>query len=295
MNSTTIIKTIFLAALVLIMAQGCIPTTPIVNPTPFNLAGKIKKIQLFSYPDGFPSSFTLETNFTYDSINGKPSGINIVRAGTLVGKYTISEELNKITVTSLTGYEFSQYRITKTTCFIQPNTKYVDSIIQTTNDTILNNRTIFKRNNLNQLIRIDEFNSVTSNLSHIIYDNFIYNNENITSYRNTDAYNNVFNLSFNYDLTKNQKPFTNSYLTNFLVFGYLEGYGGEGSFGNITEFLGLSYGKMSVNLITSFSEEEPGFGYEIYTSTTVKTNIIRFSTIFNPSLYFNKYTINTYY
>ncbi len=241
---TTIIKTMLLALVVLVMTQGCIPTTPVGgNPTPNMLTGKIKSADITLLSIGGQNN--LNYNFEYDTTSAKLSVIKVVSSGFPVytKTYTVEYLSDKVIVKDFTGISGHIY-------FLKPSTNLIDSIyLYDAGQKI--RETVVERTPSNDLSVIYFNSDRTEKIT-----DFQYVNGNLIAYKasmfNAMAFQTV-NTSYqiNYDNTKSRKPGLTFLLNR-----------NESSL-NIRDLifdpdiLGLSFGNTSTNLPLSLSWSEP--------------------------------------
>lgn len=204
---TKTFKTMLLAAVVFVMAQGCIPTIPGGNPTPVNLQGKIKSSKY--YDSHFSDTFRV--NYIYDSA-GRIEQINLIYGTSLLlQRLSVSYQSNLIVVQNVQAPLNS---ISKQTFYIHPGTNWVDSTDIYYN-TYLYGRITATRDNSNKLIRLSEdvFDTFGNRSFFSGLDTIVYNGNNITIC--TEPVNTFNTLVggyvksiYEYDLSKTIKPNT---------------------------------------------------------------------------------------
>ena len=274
---TTNIKTMLLAAVVLVMAQSCIPTAPNGNPTP-SVVGKIKNIITKGFIQ-IPFSTTLirinnEVKFNYDSL-ARVRSIDILDStGTpLVPQVSVEWQTNKVTVKQNDGASL----IVEDVFFLHENTNFVDSIYRLENSS-LNRRTLIVRNNLNNIVRTDEI-QYYDNVPYdtLTLDSFVYVNNNIVSLNKKKYGPDVLRKEFQYNTALISKVNTNTGGLGIAQFPTLFLNAWYPSRVDI-EVLGISLGNTGYNLISGFREiyDDPNVPFfiiptpDVYTATQIK-------------------------
>jgi len=274
----TIFKTIFLATVVFVMAQSCIPTEPVGgNPTP-TLTGKIKNIIVKSFLEITSTStffrINYEVKFNYDSL-ARVSSIDILDSTGVptVPQISVTRSTNKVIVKQNDGAGL----FVEDVFFLHANTNYIDSIYRLENSN-LNRRTLIVRNNLNNIVRTDEiqyyFNVPYDTLT---LDSFVYVNNNIVSLNKNKFGPDVLRKEFQYNTTLIAKVNTNTVGLDIAQFPTLFLNSWYPSHIDI-EVLGISVGNVGKNLISGFREiyDDPNVPFfiiptpDVYTATQIK-------------------------
>jgi hypothetical protein len=251
---TATIKTMLLAAIILVMAQGCIPTTPTEgNPTP-TLVGKIKNIKNIGFIQlPFTTTFiryNFEYKFNYDSL-ARVRSIDILDSmGTpLVAQVSVEWQTNKVIVKQ--PYDATQF--VEDVYFLQPNTNLIDSIYRLENSSMIR-RTLVVRNNLNNLESTNEiqyYGNIPSDT--LTLDSFVYVNNNIVSLNSKRFGVGGLRKEFQYNMSLNAKTNTNASIMHVVGFPLLLISSYFPSRLDI-EVLGVSLGNGSLNLISGYRE-----------------------------------------
>jgi hypothetical protein len=274
---TTIFKTMLLAVVVLVLAQGCIPNTPGVNPAPI-LTGKIKSSVITASANNIACYYS----FIYDD-SGKLVTLKI--RSDLAGQtdsvnYDIIYQTDKLTVKDSKG-------LTAMVFYLKTNTNLIDSFEQFN---IYGQRslTTIKRDSSNNLTKISIGDSYIND--------FVYENGNIKSYYSYISqlsFPSTTNRTFSYDSTKVTKAGTNIYGIPSLPFISSNSF----LFFDVA-YLDLSLGNTFTKAVSSISWESPygsfgsvNYNYTNYTSTNTTINMTGYIEL---SLNWDA-VINTYY
>lgn len=270
---TSLFKTMLLAAVVLVMTQGCIPTTPVGgNPSP-SLTGKIKNIKNIGFMP-LPFSTTLirynfEYRFNYDSLT-RVRSIDILDSTgmPLVPQVSVEWQTNKVIVKQ--PYDATQY--VEDVFFLKGNTNLVDSIYRLENSSVIR-RTLVVRNSLNSLVSTNEiqyFDNIPSDT--LTLDSFVYVNNNIVSLNRKRFGVGGLKKEFQYNVSFNEKTNTNASLMHVIGFPLLL----MSSYFPVrldVEVLGVSLGNGSLNLISGYREiyDDPSVPFVLFPSPNVYT------------------------
>lgn len=199
-KTTNNLKTMLLAAVVLVMAQGCVPTNPVGgNPTPNNLIGKIKNFHVkSSYWSEYEYNISYNTNGIVNKINSIYLGSNTPFINYV--EYEPNKVIIRDSINTTTGY----------VCFLKAGTVLLDSIYTYSIGNITD-RTIIERDANNNILRILSNNIISR-------DSFVYANNNIISYiehfPSTGWIGEITRkVELEYDNTKTVKSIVNSYLS----------------------------------------------------------------------------------
>lgn len=278
---TSIFKTIGIMVIVLVMAQSCIPNIPVGgNPTPTGLTGKIKRAIFY-----YNIADTIQNDFIYND-----SGVLTAINNRFVN-YGITNRISVIRGTDMIIWKDSA--ISGQIIYLKHGTKLVDSMYDYYNGT-LTTRCYIERDNINNLNKI-VMKQGNTNADWIIIDSFIYNGNNLTSFRGRDVTITIVNATINhqveYDLTKTKKINTDSYFLGKLI-SFLDYY-------NISlDILDVSLGNTNNNAILSYTymptfypynNEKVNYVYNGFTPTDVN---IQFTDLYNNPIGFQH---NTYY
>lgn len=245
-KNTIFFKTISFIAVVFVMAQGCIPTTPVGgNPTPNpNLIGKIKSASatLISI-DGLFMQNDLNYSFEYDSLS-RISGIKITASVPEFNHTFYVEYLsNTVVVKDSTG-------ITGLIYFLKSGTNLIDSIYDYHNGQQINTIAIERElsNNI-QSITFTGRELIKGRLIDFIYEDGSIKNYTFMSY--DGFYSTVSNYEVSYDASKPKRPGTAFNLCQFDVY--------SPSLSTIifdADIFGLSFGNTSMHSISSLTWNE---------------------------------------
>lgn len=275
---TILFKTILLTAIVLVMAQGCIPTAPVGgNPTP-SLNGKIKNIKNIGFIQ-LPFStilirYNFEYRFNYDSL-ARVKSIDILDSTgmPLVPQVSVEWQTNKVIVKQ--PYDATLY--VEDVFFLKANTNLVDSIYRLENSSVIR-RTLVVRNSLNSLVSTNEiqyFDNIPSDT--LTLDSFVYVNNNIVSLNRKRFGVGGLKKEFQYNTSFNAKTNTNASLMHVIGFPLLLMSAYFPARLDV-EVLGVSLGNGSLNLISGYREiyDDPSVPFVllpspgVYTATQIK-------------------------